>query len=422
MATIASKPRGAQAAASEAASVSRATAARKMSTGNASGERAAKAAQINRRASQESTTTEARTKASGTKASGTKASGSRKKASGSASKASGSKASGSKASGSKASGSKASGNGKSAKGASSRSKGGTGRKAASSNGSSGRGKAAAAESSKRTAAANGKGRSSSPKSRAESQNGRNGDSHDSDNGGSGDSPGKHLASALFKSTEHRSKHPVAKAVAKKTLKTIGRRSLGAGAETLRTVADSAGAASRQALRAGVSRVVESRPPVQASVDVAAPLRVVWEEWMTFDAFTEGLHKIEDVERHGDELTGRVASPHEREWRAEIVDEREQQAFAWRSVEGTDCAGLITFHRLSERLTRIEADLDVLPTNPAEAFLLSLRIPTRRAERELQLFKASVEFINPDAYESDDSEGGQPEQPNDGDRPDADNDE
>jgi uncharacterized membrane protein len=219
-----------------------------------------------------------------------------------------------------------------------------------------------------------------------------------------ESSGKHLASALFKPTGHRRKHPIAKAVAKraakKTLGGLGKRSAEAGGGALRQLAETAGNASRQALRAGVSRVVENRPPIQASVDVAAPIAVVWSEWMTFEWFTEGLHNIEDVERDGDELTGIVSAPHERDWRAEVVDEREQEAFAWRSDDGTDCAGLVTFHQLSERLTRVEADLDVMPVNPAEAFLLTLPIPARRAERELQLFKAHVEFINPDVYEKD----------------------
>jgi uncharacterized membrane protein len=258
------------------------------------------------------------------------------------------------------------------------------------------------------------------------------------------SGGKHLASALFSSTSHRpKKHPIARAVAKKaakkTLKTVGRKSLNAGGGALRNVAESAGTLGRQAMRAGMSRVVDHRPPVQASVDVAAPISVVWSEWMTFEWFTEGLHTIEEIERDGDELKGRVVAPHERDWRAEIVDEREQQAFAWRSDEGTDCAGLVTFHQLSERLTRVEADLDVMPTNPGETFLLSLPVPARRAERVLQMFKAHVEFINPDVYEdededSDESESdrdddaraqsdddAQTEDESDGDREDAEND-
>lgn len=170
---------------------------------------------------------------------------------------------------------------------------------------------------------------------------------------------------------------------------------------------------RQAIETGLSKAADSRPPIQAAVDVAAPLSVVWDEWMSFEAFTEGLHRIEGVEREGNELVGHTAGPDAREWRAEIVDEREHESFAWRSVEGTDCAGLITFHRLSDRLTRVDADLDVMPTNPVEVVLLSLRIPNRRAQRELQRFKARVDFINPDVYEDEDSGQSEPDTHQDG---------
>ena len=68
------------------------------------------------------------------------------------------------------------------------------------------------------------------------------------------------------------------------------------------------------------------------------------------------------------------------------------------MEGTDCAGLITFHRLSDRLTRIELDLDVVPTNPSQAVTMALHLAHRHAEADLRRFKAHVEFISPDAYE------------------------
>ena len=390
MATTASKPRSAKAAADEAASVTRATARRKKATGNASGERKAKAAQTARR------TAKAPSTSNGGKSSG--ATGRAKPAAAGSSKRTAA----------------ANGNGRS-----SSSGGGS---------PNGKGRSTSAKSAtKRTSTKDTKARDTQAKDpqAKDPQTEGTPEANDAEqtDGGAVATTGKHLASALFKSTGHeRKKHPIARKVAKKaaqkTLKTIGRRSLEAGAHTLRTVVESAGTAGRQAVRAGASRVSENRPPIQASVDIAAPLNVVWEEWLTFGAFTEGLHRIDGVERDGDELIGTVSAAHERDWRAEIVDEREEQAFAWRSLEGTDCAGLVTFHRLSERLTRIEADLDVVPTNPAEAFLLSLPIPTRRAERELQLFKAHVEFINPDEYEQDDPGG---ESDNDGDPQDAGND-
>jgi uncharacterized membrane protein len=187
----------------------------------------------------------------------------------------------------------------------------------------------------------------------------------------------------------------------KAVKFFGSKALSAGAETARAAAERAVAAGRSALDTGASR----RLPIFVSIDVAVPPLVAWEEWMTFESFTEGVHRIEDVERDGDRLYGRTPEPLATDWEAEIVDEREQQAFAWRSVEGSDCAGLATFHELSERLTRIELDLDVVPTNPAETLALSLHIAHKRAETELRRFKARVEFINPDVYEAELSQNG-----------------
>jgi uncharacterized membrane protein len=190
-------------------------------------------------------------------------------------------------------------------------------------------------------------------------------------------------------------------VAGKAAKTIARKSLHSAAAAIRLAADRAVSAGRSAVEAGLS----NRLPIQASVDVAVPLNVAWEEWMGFGSIPEGVHRIEGVERDGDSLLGHVAGPRSADWEAEILDEREHQSFAWRSVQGTDTAGLVTFHRLSERLTRIELDLDVLPTNPAEALTMASHMAHRRAQADLRRFKAHVEFISPDAYESE-SESGQ----------------
>ncbi len=199
---------------------------------------------------------------------------------------------------------------------------------------------------------------------------------------------------------------LAGAAAKKALSAVGRRVLEAGGGAVRSVGERTAGASRDALESALSK----RLPIQVSIDVAVPLAFAWDEWMTFEWMTEGVNRIVDVERDGDQLFGALAGARSPEWVADIVDEREEESFAWRSVEGTDCAGLATFHHLSERLTRIELDLDVLPTNPAQAASLALRIGRRRAEAELRRFKAHVEFINPDVYESDEGEEPEGEEP------------
>jgi uncharacterized membrane protein len=194
---------------------------------------------------------------------------------------------------------------------------------------------------------------------------------------------------------------VLRKVAGKAAKTIARKSLQSAAAAIRLAADRTASAGRSAVEAGISK----RLPIQGSVDVAVPLNVAWQEWMGFGSIPEGVHRIEDVERDGDSLYGHVAGPRSADWEAEIVDEREHQSFAWRSVQGTDTAGLVTFHRLSDRLTRIELDLDVLPTNPAEALTMASHLAQRRAQADLRRFKAHVEFISPDAYETESGQNG-----------------
>jgi uncharacterized membrane protein len=140
-------------------------------------------------------------------------------------------------------------------------------------------------------------------------------------------------------------------------------------------------------------------PIQRSVDVAVPIDVAWDHWMEFEHLPEGTHRVTSVQRDGEgRLTGRLEGPHiSREWEAEILDERIDESFAWHSVGGSDCSGLLTFHELSARLTRLELHLDVIPGGVSDAMALMLRIADRRAEAELRRFKAEVEALDPDEY-------------------------
>ena len=139
-------------------------------------------------------------------------------------------------------------------------------------------------------------------------------------------------------------------------------------------------------------------PVQRSVDVAVPLEAAWDEWLRFDWMPDGAGRVQDVERDGDVLYGCLTGPRvSRDWGADIVDERVDESFAWQTVEGSDTSGLVTFHRLSDRLTRIECQLDIVPEGMGEALSLILRRADRRADHVLRSFKAQVEALDPDEY-------------------------
>jgi uncharacterized membrane protein len=143
-----------------------------------------------------------------------------------------------------------------------------------------------------------------------------------------------------------------------------------------------------------------RPPIQSAVEVSVPLRVAWAEWQKLAWLPEGVDDVLHVKRgRKGRLRGRLARG-EGTWKGEILDEREQESFAWQSHAGSDCAGLITFRELDETLTRIEVSLDVVPTSVAQAAAMTTRLADRRADADLRRLKAHLELINPDSYEGD----------------------
>jgi len=197
-------------------------------------------------------------------------------------------------------------------------------------------------------------------------------------------------------TARRGERAAIKGLAKQ-MRGAARRALGHGASA---AAQTAARAARKAGAAGADALAERarRLPIQRSVDVAVPVEVAWAQWAEFCHLPEGTNRVLDVERDGDTLTGRLEGIANADWEAEILDERENESFAWRSTEGSDSAGLVTFHELSERLTRVELSLDIKPVHLLEAATLALHLADRRAEAELRRFKTEAELIDPDSYE------------------------
>jgi uncharacterized membrane protein len=169
---------------------------------------------------------------------------------------------------------------------------------------------------------------------------------------------------------------------------------------LAAAARMAGQAVKGAATRGVDGLIERahKLPIQRSIDVAVPPAIAWEQWLELRHLPEGTHRLTDVEYDDGELTGRIDGLRDRDWRAEVIDEREQESFAWRSIEGSDSAGLATFHPIAERLTHIELTVDVRPEGLGEAARLMFHVADRRVEEELRRFKADAELLNPDVYD------------------------
>src|SRR4051794_16300472 len=136
-----------------------------------------------------------------------------------------------------------------------------------------------------------------------------------------------------------------------------------------------------------------RLPIQESIDVGVPIDVAYNEWTQFEQFPEFMHRVEQIEQIDDthlvwheNIWGR-----RRKWKAEITDQTPNERIAWRSEDGTENVGVITFHDLGDRLTRILVNLDFQPKGLMEKTASGFRMSRRALRSDLMRFKAHIEM-------------------------------
>src|SRR3954469_8190481 len=136
-----------------------------------------------------------------------------------------------------------------------------------------------------------------------------------------------------------------------------------------------------------------RMPVQQSVDVAAPIDVVYDQWTQFEDYPKFMHRVQRVEQRDDSHVAFHAKVWgiNRMWEAEIVEQRPDERIVFKSVNGVQLTGVVTFHDMAERLTHIELNIDVDPNGPIEKIARGTRVIKRAARAGLKRFKAFVEM-------------------------------
>jgi uncharacterized membrane protein len=138
-----------------------------------------------------------------------------------------------------------------------------------------------------------------------------------------------------------------------------------------------------------------RLPIQCSVDVAVPVKVAYDQWTQFEDFPEFMHRAERVEQKDDQ----TVAWHEnvwgvsRSWEAQIVEQVPDERIAWRSDSRGGHSGVVTFHELSDRLTRVELNVDFQPQGVFEKLASGLRFHRRAIKTDLQRYKAFIEMRN-----------------------------
>lgn len=128
------------------------------------------------------------------------------------------------------------------------------------------------------------------------------------------------------------------------------------------------------------------------VDVRVPVPTAYNQWTQFESFPEFMEGVDEVRQASDTLTHWVTSIGgvRREFDAEITEQHPNERVAWNSVEGPDHAGVVTFHRLDEGVSRVTLQMDLDPAGAAETAADKTGVLHRRVRGDLQRFKEFIE--------------------------------
>jgi uncharacterized membrane protein len=136
-----------------------------------------------------------------------------------------------------------------------------------------------------------------------------------------------------------------------------------------------------------------RMPVQQSVDVAVPVETAYNQFTQFEDWGEFMHRVTHVTQE-DDCTVSFATKiwtRKREFKAEIETQRPDERIKWKVSQGITHTGVVTFHELAPRLTRIELNMDVDPGSLIEKAARGMRHIKRAARADLHRFKAFIEM-------------------------------
>ncbi|AYL33987.1 SRPBCC family protein [Streptomyces fungicidicus] len=99
-----------------------------------------------------------------------------------------------------------------------------------------------------------------------------------------------------------------------------------------------------------------------TVDINAPVSVTWSLWSDVTRWPSFLSHVRLVQPLDERrFAWQLALPGaDRNFVAELTEVVEENRIAWRTTEGVDHAGVVTFHRLSDTTSRVTLQIEYDP--------------------------------------------------------------
>jgi uncharacterized membrane protein len=125
---------------------------------------------------------------------------------------------------------------------------------------------------------------------------------------------------------------------------------------------------------GESSIIES-------IEVNVPLRTAYNQFTQFEDFPQFMKSVKEIRQLDDKRLHWKANVagEDKEWDSEITEQIPDKRIAWRSIGGVHNAGVVTFHKISDNVTRVTLQMDYQPDGALEAIgdaLGAVRMETR----------------------------------------------
>jgi uncharacterized membrane protein len=129
-----------------------------------------------------------------------------------------------------------------------------------------------------------------------------------------------------------------------------------------------------------------------TVVVERPIMTVYAQWTQFESYPEFMDNVSSVEQLDDALTHWKVSMAgvEREYDAQILEQRPREVIAWESLSGPRQSGRVSFASLDPDRTRVTLRLDFEPHGVTENVGEVLGVVASSVEGSLERFKDYIE--------------------------------
>ena len=132
--------------------------------------------------------------------------------------------------------------------------------------------------------------------------------------------------------------------------------------------------------------------VQKSIDVNVPVSTAYNQWTQFEEFPRFMEGVKSVRQLGDKrLHWKTLIGGKEESFDAIIDQQvPDQRIAWHSTIGPKQAGVVTFHRLNDKQTRVMLQMEYDPQGVVEKTGDLLGAVSMRIHGDLDRFKKFIE--------------------------------